>query len=286
MGSISPVFALGTYHHLRLLDNIVPLILMVGLLGLFWRPPGLQCPMRRKLIFAGLAAGIIGGILILTNRQVVDLTAPYVVQNYSQYTQANAHVFAGLVADFGRYTIIIGFLAVAGAIICARPVQALFNSRWLKVCIVAAIFAHSVYWLIFRSGFYANDIKNINEVDKAIGLYLREQGSGSVAVNDIGAIGYFSGMRVLDLEGLISPQMTTRMIDNDSLAFEYMYRNDRVDYVAIFPDWFKYIPTRTDILRPIRIFAVERNTILGDDTTIVYKAEWPDTNLNMMPPPR
>jgi hypothetical protein len=67
------------------------------------------------------------------------------------------------------------------------------------------------------------------------------------------------------------------MVGNDSLAFEYMLHYDRVSYVAIFPDWFNYIPTRTDIFKPVKRFGVDWNTVLAGDTTIVYKAVWPDS---------
>jgi hypothetical protein len=67
------------------------------------------------------------------------------------------------------------------------------------------------------------------------------------------------------------------MITNDSLAFEHMRANNRVDYLAIFPEWFKYIPKRTDIFQPLKMFIAPWNTILASDTTIVYKANWPDT---------
>jgi len=285
MGTISPVFAMATYHRLRLLDNILPLIFLVGLAGLFWRPRDSRPPLQKWLLIFGLAVGMVGGIMILADKFIVLATARFMIQDYAHLRPGDVPVLARLVSYLGHCTVILGFLLAAGAYIGGKTIQAFLNSRPARASILTAIVAYSVIWLIYRSDHYANDVKNINEVDKAIGLYLREKGSGSVAVNDIGAIGYFSGMRVLDLEGLVSPQITTDMIVNDSLAFEYMLRNDRVDYVAIFPEWFRHIPKRTNVLRPIRHFTVERNTILGADTTIVYEAEWPDTNLNDLQPP-
>jgi hypothetical protein len=140
------------------------------------------------------------------------------------------------------------------------------------------IFVYCAAFLVFRAPYYANDVKNVNDMDKAIGIYLRDLDQGrSVAVGDIGAIGYYSGMRILDLKGLVSPELSTAVMQNDSLAFEYMLHHDRVDYLAVFPAWFKYIVTRTDMLQPMRYFVVTCNTILADDTTIVFKANWPDS---------
>jgi len=97
-----------------------------------------------------------------------------------------------------------------------------------------------------------------------------------VAVNDIGAIGYFSEMEIFDLKGLISPQISLEMLKNDSLLFEYMNRNKRVDYLAIAPGWYNYILKRTDIFHKIEVFSSEDCTDVVSDTTVLFKTMWPE----------
>jgi hypothetical protein len=287
MGTFSPVHSSGTYHHMRLIHNIVPLVFFYGLAGLFWNSGAMENPYPRLILFAALGLSIAGGLLILFNKQIVDVGARYLVQDFSKFAEADFRISVQLVREIGRNVIVLGLFVAAGVFLCVDKVQRAIQSRSLKAAILAVTFGYFAFFTAIRADYYAYNVKNINEMDKAVGLYLRGLSDArSVAVNDIGAIGYFSGIRVLDLKGLISPEIKPAMTIDDSLAFEYMYYHDRVDYVAIFPGWFSYIPTRTDLLRPVKMITVERNTILAYDTTIVYRAEWPDTTLNAPPPPQ
>jgi hypothetical protein len=122
-------------------------------------------------------------------------------------------------------------------------------------------------------------VRNINECDVAAGKYLAALAKPGdvVAVNDIGAIGYYSNMEIFDLWGLIARELTVEMLTNDSLTFEFMNKYRRVDYMVIAPDWFTYLPRKTDIFRPVAELTTENNTILAQDKNIVYKAFWPDS---------
>ena len=56
-----------------------------------------------------------------------------------------------------------------------------------------------------------------------------------VAVHDIGAVGYFSDRPLLDLAGLVTPQVIP-FIDDEKLLLAWM--SDRgAEYVVFFPDW-------------------------------------------------
>ena len=277
MGTFAPVLS-ATYHNMRLVDNIIPLIFMIGMVGFFWRPT--VTPTRHRTYFIIMAAllGIIGGFLILANSFVVKSSARYLLQDFSRFTARDFDIYVGLVSETGRNLFIIGFIFALGAVLCSKSAQNIINRKAPKMALIGVMMIYMVCTLTYRAPIYANDVKNINEIDKAVGIFLGQLDDGhSVGVGDIGAIGYYSGMRILDLKGLISPQLSTAMLQSDSLAFEYMLHHDRVDYLAVFPAWFRYITTRTDMLEPIKYFVVTCNTILADDTTIVYKANWPDS---------
>jgi hypothetical protein len=55
----------------------------------------------------------------------------------------------------------------------------------------------------------------------------------TIAVNDVGAIGYFSNCFVVDLVGLVSPK----------LSFPESLRRYRPKYMIVFPDWFEKFAT-------------------------------------------
>jgi len=58
-----------------------------------------------------------------------------------------------------------------------------------------------------------------------------------VAAHDIGALGYFSGLeRIVDLAGLISPQLIPFMLDESQLI-AYL-REQGVTHIIVFPGWY------------------------------------------------
>jgi len=60
----------------------------------------------------------------------------------------------------------------------------------------------------------------LEEVHRAIGLYLRENAAPAdlVAAEDIGYLGYYSGCRILDRDGLVSPEATAFNRTGDHLG--------------------------------------------------------------------
>ncbi len=279
MGAVAPVLT-ATYHRMRLIDNIVPLFFVVGIAGLFWQTEPAKKWIKNILLIIAAILAISGLFLIAADDFIIRSLGPYLLQNIARASNSTEYdVLTLFVRNTGWNNILLAAIIAAGALLSFDLIRRKIASRALTAILIVLVIGYSMVTFLSHAGIYANDVKNINDMDKKIGLYLRDivGKDQTVAVNDIGAITYFSNVRVLDLKGLVSPEISPAMISQDSLAFEYMFRHDRVPYVAIFPAWFKYIPTRTDILKPIKSFIVERNTILAGDTTIVYKAEWPDS---------
>ncbi len=67
-----------------------------------------------------------------------------------------------------------------------------------------------------------------------------------IAVHDIGAVGYFTQRPLVDLAGLISPEVIPFIRDETRLA-EYLDERG-VDYLVAFPDWY---PLLTSGLEPV-----------------------------------
>jgi hypothetical protein len=47
-----------------------------------------------------------------------------------------------------------------------------------------------------------------------------------------------------------------------------------VQYVIIFPNWFPGLAARADLLEPVHQVTLDRNTIAGGETMVVYRAHW------------
>ena len=60
-----------------------------------------------------------------------------------------------------------------------------------------------------------------------------------VAVHDIGALGYFGGHDLVDLAGLVSPDLIP-YIRNEEWISDYLTRRG-VTYLVVFPDWYQHL---------------------------------------------
>jgi len=124
---------------------------------------------------------------------------------------------------------------------------------------------------------YAWNVDNVNEMHVAVGRWVAEHTppDAVVALNDIGAITYVSERPVVDLAGLVTPEVVPLLHapDRDARLADLMAERG-VAYVVIFPDWFPGLAARSDVLEPVYQVTLERNTIAGGETMVVYRAHW------------
>lgn len=67
-----------------------------------------------------------------------------------------------------------------------------------------------------------------------------------VAAHDIGALGYFGNRQIVDLAGLISPDVIPIIRDEKALA-DYLTEQD-VDYLMTFPDWYRTLDKHQSVV--------------------------------------
>jgi hypothetical protein len=88
-----------------------------------------------------------------------------------------------------------------------------------------------------------------------------------VAAHDIGALGYFTDRRLLDLAGLISPEVIPIM--SDELALSRYLDNQGARYLVAFPGWY---PTLSSNRRSVYNTEGRFSPALGGENMVVY--EW------------
>jgi arabinofuranosyltransferase len=120
---------------------------------------------------------------------------------------------------------------------------------------------------------YATDVRIIDSELKGAGLWIRDHtpDSALIGVHDIGAIGYFSERRLIDIAGLITPEVIP-FIRNEERVLAFL-EEKHVDYVAIFPSWY---PTLANDSR-LRIVYRSTNPWIveaGGDNIAVYETAW------------
>jgi hypothetical protein len=186
----------------------------------------------------------------------------------------------------GRYLMpLIPCNTVAGAIglLEARKLAHSRGWRWpgsqrLLAGIVALLMLAGTAWrLPTMARQFAWNVENINEMHVALGQWVAENTppDAILALNDIGAITYVSRREVVDLAGLVTPEVVPMLRAPDRAARLVKFMDGRgVDYVIIFPDWFPGLARRDDLLTPIHQVTVERRTITGGRAMVVYRADW------------
>jgi hypothetical protein len=146
----------------------------------------------------------------------------------------------------GRYLIpAMPVYFIVGLIGVTKIVQKISPSiSWQRILKKAWILIIVGVWLGFYgigAQAYAQDVAIIETemVTSAKWISLNTPPSALIAAHDIGALGYFGERRIIDLAGLVSPEVIPFIRDEVKLA-NYL-DNQHVDYLETFPGWYPYL---------------------------------------------
>ena len=127
-----------------------------------------------------------------------------------------------------------------------------------------------VFW-VFGAQAYARDVAVIESemVSIAHWLNLNTPEDAVIAVHDIGAIGYFGNRDLVDLAGLISPDVIPFIRDEEQLG-RYL-DSQNASYLVTFPDWYPILVGQAAL-----IYQTDGviSPVLGKENMAVYK--WAD----------
>ncbi len=129
----------------------------------------------------------------------------------------------------------------------------------------------------YRSKLYGREVANIEDMQVTLGKWLDQNlpRDAVIAVNDVGAIAYFSHRKVLDTVGLISPEVLAfrkRGQSADTAMFSLL-EEERPGYAVLFPDWYPQ-SVKNAVFEPIHRVVLHDNVICGGDEMVVYKLDW------------
>jgi len=160
----------------------------------------------------------------------------------------------------------------------ASPAFARRARTGLAVLALAVALPVAVWW----AGQFAWNVDNVNDMQVALGHWAAGNTplDATLALNDIGAIGYFSQRRVVDVVGLVSPGAIDALQDkspgreqNVALCRYLSYRAP--DYAVLFPNWYPELTRNRQVLTPIHSVQLANNTIAGGKEMVVYRPRWP-----------
>jgi hypothetical protein len=117
-------------------------------------------------------------------------------------------------------------------------------SRSWQVCITIILI---VFW-VQGARAYAIDVGIIESemVDTAHWIDINTPKDALVAAHDIGALGYFGNRTIIDLAGLISPEVIPFIRDEDRL--EQFLNSTGADYLMTFPSWYPNLIKKAQLI--------------------------------------
>jgi hypothetical protein len=167
----------------------------------------------------------------------------------------------------GRYSIHLLPLALLGLTIASSRLPSTVASTARVLYVAAALVA-----LVPAADRYAWAVQNINAMQVALGRWLDASvpRTATLAVNDIGAIAYFSRRPIIDLMGLVTPEILPYRRDGEDGVIRFVAERCP-DYVVIFPAWFPRLVARRDLLVPVHAVRLQRNEVAGAPEMVVYR---------------
>ena len=147
---------------------------------------------------------------------------------------------------------------------------------WALGVLLALIAAGPLLTLRHRAQTYALGVKNINALQVAAAEWLRDNTppDAIMAAQDVGAVGVISGRHVLDLGGLITPEVIPFRYD-DARVLAYLERA-RPDYLVILPVDRPILSRRTDLFTPVQDFMIPKEELLtaSSNYLVIYRTAW------------
>src|ERR1041384_2416945 len=156
------------------------------------------------------------------------------------------------------FIILLGLRGVSTSLLVAgKAVRSLTRRRVMSLATAGLI---ALFWIQFASASwemkerYADSCRYIGERQVRTAMWIREHlpETACVATHDIGAIGFYSGRRVVDMVGLVSPEMIDNIGSLDKLM-RFLIRR-KVTRLAVLRNWFEVVNEnplfQTDELSP------------------------------------
>jgi hypothetical protein len=177
-----------------------------------------------------------------------------------------------VIYQHGRYAMpimpvffIVGF---AGYIQWINTKNLVFLQRVIIKSWSAILVLVTLYFGVLGAKAYAWDVAFIDSEMVKVAHWINQNTleEDLIAAHDIGAIGYFGDRNLLDLAGLISPEMIPFIRDEDQIAKYLDFQG--ADYLVTFPEWYP-----TLVQKAFLIFQTDSqfSPALGGENMAVYK---------------
>jgi hypothetical protein len=167
----------------------------------------------------------------------------------------------------GRYS--IHLLPVAVVVLAAGLGPRLTRPRRMVMVLYLALALVALAPAAIRYGWA---VQNINAMQVHLGDWVagRLPADARLALNDIGAIAWVSRRHVIDLMGLVTPEIRPYRRQGEAGVTRFV-EETCPDYVVVFPAWFPSLTSRRELLEPVYAVRLERNEVAGGPEMVVYR---------------
>lgn len=192
----------------------------------------------------------------------------------------------------GRYLIpLIPFINIVSIDILQKSGRYLqekyskFSKVAFEITPVLLIFFSVTGTIIFALALGWN-VENINDQQVKIAHWINRnlQDETALGMNDIGAITFITKKRIVDMEGLVTPEifkLRKLRLDESNKALLRLLKQNNVNYIIIYPHWYDYLMEHySGVLENVFSAKLENNTICGGPEMFVYKIHWDKINVD------
>ena len=192
-----------------------------------------------------------------------------------------------LVGNFGRYffpvmplVVVLGVLGLKRAARLLRP-----RAPALRWALVALLLAPQLFGLYRGPLRYLQTVTNVEDSDVAAARWLagRLPPEALLAVQDIGALKYFLPNPIVDLTGIVNPDLLPYLRGPGEVYWEerllaYLEQR-RPDYLVVFPRSYPMLTAGSAAGGPagfteVRTFPVPRNVTMAGDEIAIFSTPW------------
>jgi hypothetical protein len=199
-----------------------------------------------------------------------------------------------LLGNFGRYFFpLLPVIAVLGAL-CLSFLTSSWPGRLalgrrripLSYVMVALLLAPGMVRTVYGAGRFVQSVGNVSDSDVAMARWLGERvdSRALIAVNDIGAMGYFLENPLLDLAGIVTPEVhgyvrkSLEEVGDWQPGLIELLSDRRPDFVVVFPEWFPALASRPGF-RPVFRQQIPHNITMGATAArgselVLYETPW------------
>ena len=193
-----------------------------GPLERFWYVMGFHSPVGWLL----MALAIAGAYWLNRKQNYGWLAIAWVTGLILFYTVSGTHLFFWYLAPIYPMYLLLASAAAPLVVAVARVSPQLYRvaSPWIQGVAALLLLIGSVS----PAHYYKSYQKYLDETHKAIGAYLLQHANSSalLAAEDIGYIGYFSRLRLLDRDGLVSPETLPYLKSESPMQLLFDYHPD------------------------------------------------------------